>query len=119
MSAKVFLLNEAGLKPEKVKRSRAECLCRALLAFKVSAFVYQRLKITPAANPNLPRQTGFIAKPFIPDRLPSHKAPGTKAVGPVVERSRDRQELIRAARHPGLWAPIERAGISAISRPAL
>jgi hypothetical protein len=56
---------------------------------------------------------------YIPAKLPSHRVPGTKAIGPVAEQSRERQELIRAARNEILWAPIERAGISAILRPEL
>lgn len=88
MAAKVFLLNESGLKPEKVKRSAAEYLCRVLMATKISQYVYQRLKVAPAANPNLPRLTQNSCKSYIPERLPSHKTPGTKAKGPVVEQSR-------------------------------
>jgi len=89
MSAKVFLLNESGLKPEKVKRSAADYLCRVLMAVKVSQFVYQRLKVRSTEalklTPNCPASG---RRGYIPEKLPSHKTPGTKAKGPVVEQSR-------------------------------
>lgn len=89
MAAKVFLLNESGLKPEKVKRSAAEYLCRVLMATKISQYVYQRLTVRSTVSikstPNCP---GNGRRGYIPEKLPSHKTPGTKVKGPVVEQSR-------------------------------
>ena len=89
MAAKVFLLNESGLKPEKVKRSAAEYLCRVLMATKISQYVYQRLTVRPARESCAPLPYSARRAPrYVPAKLPSHKTPGTKAKGPVVEQSR-------------------------------
>jgi len=42
-----------------------------------------------------PRYT--FGKPFIPSKLPSHKVPGTKAIGPVAEQSSNCRATIRLA----------------------
>lgn len=100
-----------------IKKSIAKLLIRRNLAewVTINLILRMRNELQPGkAIDFLPQ-----ASHYIPDRLPSHKTPGTKAIGPVVERSRERQELIRAARHEILWGPIERSGISAIVRPIL
>jgi hypothetical protein len=42
-----------------------------------------------------------LGKPFIPERLPSHKVPGTKAIGHVAEQSANCRATIRLANHLG------------------
>lgn len=119
MARKIGVLQGKSEKPVTyVKKSVAHIMIRRLLAVWVIENLTIRRVAIGAAIP-ASRLTGFAPKPFIPERLPSHKVPGTKTIGPVAEQSRERQELIRAARHETLWAPIERAGISAILRPEL
>ena len=103
----------------RIKRSGGHSLVRQLKADWLIFGVL--LKMRPAQQAQSTRVTpsSIVSKLYIPERLPSHRVPGTKTIGPVAEQSRERQELIRAARHEILWAPIERAGISAILRPEL
>jgi len=68
MAAKVFLISADQRKTDKVKRSRAESLVRQLLAFKVSAFVYQMVRVRPAneQTPNhAPKYIPWGLEPFI------------------------------------------------------
>jgi len=68
MAAKVFLISADQRKTDKVKRSRAESLVRQLLAFKVSAFVYQMVRVRSAHEQTSNHTPAYIPwglEPFI------------------------------------------------------
>lgn len=91
MAAKVFLQSEDAKATEKVKRSAAESLVRRLLAVQISSYIYRRV---------IARSVKAIAsRHYIPAKMPSHKTPGTKAEGPLVEKSRTGIFRIMQANH--------------------
>lgn len=106
---------------KRIKRSGGHSLVRRGLAVWIVEHLLLQLKSSPTLRPEMahnepvPVKRGYSPGRYIPQRLPSHKTPGTKAIGPVVERSRELRQLIQAAKHPQLWNPIERSGISAIN----
>jgi hypothetical protein len=67
-----------------ISKSHALLLLRRLEAEAVGKKLIRRLKIKAAQMmENLPH----VPKLFIPEKMPSHKAPGTRAIGPVVEQT--------------------------------
>lgn len=109
MSANVFLLNESGKKPEKVKRSFAKKLVLRLLAIKLGKHLYQRVIVCTVGKGGASQ--AVAVRPYIPVKLPSHSIPGTLTIGPVTERHPMKQKLLVAARSPELWSAIERGQV--------
>ena len=100
MAAKALLYSPDKLTFEKRKVTACESLVMQLLAVKLAHHVYQRLKVNSARLPgNLKQSCTSKRIIYIPERLPSHKTPGTKAIGPVVERSRTGVFRIMQANH--------------------
>lgn len=101
----------------RIKRSGGHSLVRRGLAVWIEVHILLQMKAEITKHQLLMNSDSRLTfgKHFIPAKLPSHKTPGTKAIGPVVERSRERRQLIHAAKHPQIWNPIERSGISAIN----
>lgn len=90
MATKALLYSPDKLTFEKRKVTACEALVRQLKAIKLPELgkrVYQRLNVNSVLLPgNLKQSCTPKTIRYIPDKLPSHKAPGTKAIGPVVEQ---------------------------------
>lgn len=85
MATKALLYSSDKLTYEKRKVTACEALVHQLLAIKLAKRVYQRVITQHIPNQSTLNSTP-IKKVYIPKRLPSHKAPGTRAIGPVVEQ---------------------------------
>lgn len=82
MATKALLYSADKLRVEKTKESRCRALVRQLVAAEIGKRIYQYLVVrsTQEISENAPARSRFAGK------MPSHKTPGTKTVGPVVEQ---------------------------------
>lgn len=98
MAAKALLYSSDKLTYQKRKVTACESLVTQLLAVKLDKHVYQRLKVNSVRLPGTLKQSCTSKSiTYVPERLPSHKTPGTKAIGPVVEQNAKLRSWVHVA----------------------
>jgi len=100
--------NSSDKPARRIKRSGGQSLVNRGLAVWIKANVLLRMvsaRALPSSQvyansiPAMPKSTpnARARSPYIPAKMPTHKAPGTSVEGPLVEKQRSRRFFIHAA----------------------